>query len=484
MKVRLVLIEKEDRQENRVLGCSGIMLDEKYVIATGNLFQDSTKYISEDLQPGKLHAELFINYDAIVNIVWRENELYNVKNARIFATFISGKMKNSSTHIFQNWAVDSIDNNRNLNDILSQVFILTFQEENLEDLKRVLTEWWASVASLEVTKGDTLFVRTVPFGNRDFIDSCTKGIVSNILGQDSCFILSDCPTTPGAEGSPVYLLNSNQASTELPVGIVLVSVSWWKGEWVGLTLIVDVKSILLELIDVPIRTLNVKNKNSKIIATTEFSLVQIYSGNNWGTAILLDAEKGIFITNSHVIESNQVRCFYKDKSWTATLIYKAQEPNALDIALIKSNTSLQDLPLRSITISRKIYKLGDIVYSAGFSLFSKECRPTPTLTKGCISQLSPSMVKTTCSIHPGASGGAILDDDGLLVGVIVCNIKFHESGTAVIYPRVNAAVPYSAVADTISKFMEIRDLSVGGRNFYATNRDIRDSAWIRLENKL
>ncbi|KAJ8935393.1 hypothetical protein NQ314_012809, partial [Rhamnusium bicolor] len=140
--------------------------------------------------------------------------------------------------------------------------------------------------------------------------------------------------------------------------------------------------------------------------TTEFSLIQVYCGNNWGTAILLNEEKGIFVTNSHVI-------------------------------INRNNDALF---------------LGDSVYSAGFSLFSKECQPSPTISKGCISQNNPYMLRTTCCVHPGASGGAILDDDGALLGIIVCNTKLHEHNT--VYPRVNMAIPFSVVEKVIFKYIQ------------------------------
>lgn len=37
------------------------------------------------------------------------------------------------------------------------------------------------------------------------------------------------------------------------MGIVLSSVCFWHGEWTGLTIIADIRSILVELIEPPIR---------------------------------------------------------------------------------------------------------------------------------------------------------------------------------------------------------------------------------------
>ncbi|KAJ8935389.1 hypothetical protein NQ314_012805 [Rhamnusium bicolor] len=162
----------------------------------------------ESLKPSKLYSGVFSSYNAPLNVVWIENGLYVVKRACIFSAFISENIKNSNKYIFQNWAINSIDNNRDLNKSLSVFFILAFEKiDCVEDFKDTLSKWWYLVGSFDINKGDTIFTKSSPFGNRNFINSFTKGIVSNIFGNNYCFILSDCPSTPGTEGSPVYLTN-------------------------------------------------------------------------------------------------------------------------------------------------------------------------------------------------------------------------------------------------------------------------------------
>lgn len=48
--------------------------------------------------------------------------------------------------------------------------------------------------------------------------------------------------------------------SKYPIGIVISSLSWWRGEWVGYTLIADIKSIIVEIIELPIRVLNFNKK--------------------------------------------------------------------------------------------------------------------------------------------------------------------------------------------------------------------------------
>lgn len=72
--------------------------------------------------------------------------------------------------------------------------------------------------------------------------------------------------------------------------------------------------------------------------------------------------------------------------------------------------------------------------------------------KGCIAKQNKFMLKTTCSVHSGSSGGAILDDNGCLIGIIVSNTKLNLNNA--IFPRINFAIPYTAIADILEDFIE------------------------------
>lgn len=62
------------------------------------------------------------------------------------------------------------------------------------------------------------------------------------------------------------------------------------------------------------------------------------------------------------------------------------------------------------------------------------------------------MLKTTCFVHAGASGGAILDEYGCLLGIIVCNTKLSDGN--VIFPKMNMAIPYASIANIIARYVE------------------------------
>jgi hypothetical protein len=47
-------------------------------------------------------------------------------------------------------------------------------------------------------------IESAPFGNAVFLDSVSRGIVSNILGIRGCVLLTDANAVPGCEGAPLF----------------------------------------------------------------------------------------------------------------------------------------------------------------------------------------------------------------------------------------------------------------------------------------
>lgn len=66
-------------------------------------------------------------------------------------------------------------------------------------------------------------------------------------------------------------------------------------------------------------------------------------------------------------------------------------------------------------------------------------------------------MKTTCSVHPGNSGGAILSPNGQIIGLIVGNTKLQENGN--VYPRSNVAIRFNCIQHLIRKYLITNDSS-------------------------
>ncbi|MFD1626580.1 Do family serine endopeptidase [Azospirillum griseum] len=173
-----------------------------------------------------------------------------------------------------------------------------------------------------------------------------------------------------------------------------------------------------------------------------------------GSGVIVDAARGLVVTNNHVVENAQeIAVTLKDRRrLRAKLIGRDA---ATDIALLKIEAKgLTALPIGD---SDKL-KVGDFAVAIGnpFGLGQ-------TVTSGIVSALGRSglkiegyedFIQTDASINPGNSGGALVNFSGELIGI----------NTAIIGPAggsvgIGFAVPVSivrSVIDQLSEYGEVR----------------------------
>lgn len=206
MNYKLVLVERVAKTGNNIVASSGLLFGD-FVIVTSNVFADKpfTKCNLTEVN-GNIHLNPFgsesINLTCVLHV---NDNTYEVKTATVFAVFCSESIRKSG-RILKNFAIDAMDNNTKLDEIISTFFILTINSKStVEDLRHSLKLWWDFIGRFNLKKCDKVFIDSCAFANRNFLNSISQGIVSNILGENCCFILSDCPSTPGSEGSPVFI---------------------------------------------------------------------------------------------------------------------------------------------------------------------------------------------------------------------------------------------------------------------------------------
>src|ERR687895_770063 len=137
-----------------------------------------------------------------------------------------------------------------------------------------------------------------------------------------------------------------------------------------------------------------------------------------GSGVIVDAERGLVITNNHVIaNADQIAVNLRDgRKLEAKLV--GADPET-DIAVIKASPTERLIAL-SMADSNQL-KVGDFVVAIGnpFGLGQ-------TVTSGIVSALGRSglgiegyedFIQTDASINPGNSGGALVDLNGRLVGI-------------------------------------------------------------------
>ena len=206
-----------------------------------------------------------------------------------------------------------------------------------------------------------------------------------------------------------------------------------------------------------------------------------YKSNSLGSGVIIDAEKGYIITNSHVInKSDEIKVVLYDKrEYEATII--GEDPLS-DIAVIQiDNDSLTDLTMGD----SDDLQVGQWVIAIGspFGLHLNH-----TVTAGIVSAIGRSdvmskmnyenFIQHDAAINPGNSGGALLDLDGNLIGIntAIATRSGQNAG-------VGFAVPINQAKKVANDLIETGTVKRGWLGI--TIQDITDdmkSYW-KLKNK-
>ncbi|MDR2072125.1 MAG: trypsin-like peptidase domain-containing protein [Spirochaetaceae bacterium] len=167
-----------------------------------------------------------------------------------------------------------------------------------------------------------------------------------------------------------------------------------------------------------------------------------------GSAFFVDSS-GLLITNYHVIAS-EVDPSYEGYSRMYIRMGDASSPRiraravgwdkAMDLALIKADyKSDYVFPV----IDRGIPKAGDTIYAIGSPGGLEK-----TVTQGIVSALGRrflqlgDVIQIDAAIHPGNSGGPIIDRDGRLVGIAFAGVEQYQGlNFAIPAERLAAALP-------------------------------------------
>ncbi|KAH7662003.1 Peptidase Do protein [Dioscorea alata] len=164
----------------------------------------------------------------------------------------------------------------------------------------------------------------------------------------------------------------------------------------------------------------------------------------------------------------------KRQIWSsARVVYVSRGP--FDVALLQ----LESLPfqLRAITPEFAHPTAGINVRVIGHGLFGPRSVLGPSVSSGVLANvvrlpaplhksnstsvenkenLVPVMLQTTAAVHPGASGGAVVNSDGRMIGLVTSNAK-HGGGA--IIPNMNFSIS-SAALKPIFEFAEKQDMLI------------------------
>ncbi|WP_374249722.1 Do family serine endopeptidase [Thermomonas sp.] len=158
-----------------------------------------------------------------------------------------------------------------------------------------------------------------------------------------------------------------------------------------------------------------------------FGIPQERIAQSLGSGVIIDAQRGLVLTNNHVVEdADEVQVTLADgRSLKAEFVGNDADT---DIALMRIQA--QDLTAIPIADSDKL-QIGDFVVAIGNPFGVGQ-----TVTSGIVSAVGrnnlpgagfQNFIQTDASINPGNSGGALVNLNGELVGINTASFNPHGS---------------------------------------------------------
>ncbi|EMI15783.1 periplasmic serine protease [Rhodopirellula maiorica SM1] len=201
------------------------------------------------------------------------------------------------------------------------------------------------------------------------------------------------------------------------------------------------------------------NRDNVANAKTATVLVERPSGAGFGTAFCINA-KGFFITNQHVVqgESEKIPLIMnsgteKEVKFLSEVVRTSAEHDLALLRAIKPPAGLVVLNLGDDATLFETQQITAFGFPFGTALALKdETYPRISVNVGRVVSLrkradSLESIQIDAVVNPGNSGGPILDNNNMVVGVVV---------EKVIGTDVNFAIPISKV----KTFLEIPDLTL------------------------
>lgn len=153
-----------------------------------------------------------------------------------------------------------------------------------------------------------------PFGSLCldlFISTLSRGIISNLAGEDNAVILTDARCLPGTEGGGLFVMKSTDRFHL--IGLIVSPFGWKAAEWIGVTLVCSVQLIFRNIfhcmsIQDPLQGvwLHPRETGLQLCTTAQESKAVKYptvcfvnSGQFWGSGVVVTPQ--LVLTCRHVV---------------------------------------------------------------------------------------------------------------------------------------------------------------------------------------
>jgi Do/DeqQ family serine protease len=210
-------------------------------------------------------------------------------------------------------------------------------------------------------------------------------------------------------------------------------------------------------------------------------LTQERINQSLGSGVIVDAARGLILTNHHVIEgADQVSVTLSDGR-TLPASFVGSDPDT-DVALMRIAVP-KDTPLTAIPLADSSQlQVGDFVVAIGNPFGIGQ-----TVTSGIVSAVGRSglrglgyqnFIQTDASINPGNSGGALVNLQGQLVGINTASFNLQGSMAGNI--GLGFAIPSNLASDVMRQLLATGEVHRGSLGVDTQDVDARIAAGLGL----
>uniref|UniRef100_A0A8C6JB36 Peroxisomal leader peptide-processing protease n=1 Tax=Melopsittacus undulatus TaxID=13146 RepID=A0A8C6JB36_MELUD len=318
--------------------------------------------------------------------------------------------------------------------------------------------WTARASASCLRKGEGLLACGSPFGDLCpdlFLNTLSRGVVSNLAGEENALILTDARCLPGTEGGGAFLPSPDGSRL---VAVITASFCWKGAEWVGLTLLCSLAAILSSsasiLGEAGVVVPPVPGRVAAVPAGSGQDplgwVALVECGASWGSGVLLAPR--LLLTCRHVVEAGVLPA----TTLNGRVIFTTEESSPFDVAVVELEESV---PSFIPPCPADSFLPGEEVSVVGFGALGRACGPSVTV--GVLSAVvavagRPVMLQTTCAVHGGSSGGPLISSrSGRLLGIVASNTR--DTGVGSTYPHLNFCIPITILQPPIAHYQHTGD---------------------------
>ncbi|XP_046885156.1 peroxisomal leader peptide-processing protease [Hypomesus transpacificus] len=331
------------------------------------------------------------------------------------------------------------------------------------------------VNSSSLRKGCPVWACGSPFGNLCpdlFMSTLSKGIISNLAGEENVVILTDARCLPGTEGGGLFIPNGDQAYL---AGLIVSPLCWKASELIGLTLVCSLQLILNNImrcmkIHDPMGDIHLQEEPTDFESRTQTWAIQrhptvalVDSGQFWGSGILVSSQ--LVLTCRHVVNGKSVVTLKFDSNdryndVMGDVLYSTKDSSPYDVAIVQLRDPTPEAVMPHLATS---FQLGEDVVVVGYGALGQRCGG-PSLTRGILSRAlswrsETIMLQTTCAVQAGTSGGAVVRvSSGELLGLVCSNTR--DFTAKVTYPHLNFSIPVTVLQPLLRRYAQTGDVGL------------------------